>query len=104
MDAFSRAAATLVADQNMGLDAVYMPASGLSVSCRVVLSRPVDLMAPGGISQALMASVPAAVIAAPVQGDKIRIPSLVRPDNCFTVQEVTTDPMRAMHDLTLSSP
>jgi hypothetical protein len=103
MNAFARAAASLVADANMGLDVVYLPVSGLSFSCRVVLSRPTDLMAPRGISTSLMVSVPAATVANPERGDQIRIPSLARPDNLFTVEEVVTDPMRAMHDLTLGA-
>jgi len=87
----------------MGMDAVYLPASGPSVACRLILSRPVDLMAPGGIGTRMMASLPVATVAAPARGDQIRIASLPRPDNCFTVEEVTTDAMRAMHDLMLSA-
>lgn len=102
-DAFARAAAALVADPNMGLDAVYLPATGLSFPCRLVLSRPTDLMAPRGISTSLQASLPVATVASPSPGDQIRIPSLPLPDNLFKVEEVTTDPMRAMHDLTLSA-
>lgn len=104
MNAFAHAAATLVRDPNMGLDAIYVPVSAPRFSCRLVLSRPRDVMAPGSISTMLMASLPVGVIANPERGDQIIVPSLPRPENCFTVQEVATDPMRAMHDLTLSNP
>lgn len=102
-DAFARAAAALVADANMGTDAVYLPARGARFACRLVLSRPMDLMAPGGISTRFMASLPVSAVAVPVRGDQIRINALPPPGNMFKVEEVTTDPMRAMHDLTLSS-
>ncbi|MBS7789271.1 hypothetical protein KTR66_04660 [Roseococcus sp. SDR] len=101
-DAFTRAAAALVADPNMGLDAVYLPASGPSIACRVVYSEPVEHAGSLALAKRRMASVPASAVAAPARGDQLRIPSLARPDNLFKVEQVETDPMRAMHDLTLS--
>jgi hypothetical protein len=102
MNAFARAAAALVADPNMGVEAVYLPASGLSFPCRVVLSRPMEAVGMA-LAGRVMASLPVATIAAPVRGDQIRIPSLPLPGNCFKVEQVETDTMRAMHDLILSA-
>lgn len=96
MSAFSRAAASLVADRNLGVDAVYVPVSGGNVACRVILSRPLDVMG-AHVAGKVMASLSAADVAAPARGA-----SLVVAGMTYTVEVAEAEESRAMFDLTLS--
>jgi hypothetical protein len=75
-DAFTRAAAALVADANLGLDAVYRPASGASVRCRVIRYQrdPLADLGQHHVRQAgVVYSVRVADVPAPAKGDTLNV-------------------------------
>ena len=108
MNAFARAAAALVADQNLGTAITYCPASAPRIDCRVIFARPVQEFGQA-VSAGLMASVSAADVAAPERGDTILTLAAMRvgttslsAGTMLIVEKATADESLAMYDLTLS--
>jgi acyl-homoserine lactone acylase PvdQ len=103
MDAFTRAAATIAADPNLGTPAVYAPAIGAAVPCRVVLSRrepdPFSAGSPGRRTTGWEAMLPASALPAfrPARGETLTIG-----DIDYQIEEVAMDPISATYTLTLT--
>lgn len=110
MNAFTRAAAALVADANLGSAITYRPASAPRISCRGVFSRPLGEFGQV-VAGGLMVSVSAAEVPAPFHGDAVILTeplalggSLLRAGLVLTVEKAEADATGAMFDLTLSLP
>ena len=75
-DAFAAANATMFADENITLEAIYTPDGGDAVSVRVVPEQPDRLTGFGGagiVSDTAVFVVPVAAVAAPAAGDQIEV-------------------------------
>lgn len=110
MSAFTRAAAALVADPNMGTAIIYRPVAAASFECRGVFSRPVQEFGQA-VAGALMCSIPVDLFPEAAKGDAV-VPSasVMVGASCypagtfFRVEKVEADETMAMFDLTLSAP
>ena len=104
MTAFAAAAALLAADPNLGTSAVYTPAIGAAVPCRVVLSRrePDAFSGSSGAGRRTTgweAMLPAASLPGfrPTRGETLTIG-----DVDYQIEEVAMDPISAAYTLTLT--
>lgn len=109
-NAFTRAAAALTADTNLGAAIIYQPAAAPRVNCRVVFSRPIGEFGTH-VTGALMASISAADVATPERGDVVILGAALyvggtrlRAGLELTVEKAEAEESMAMFDLTLSIP
>jgi hypothetical protein len=103
MTAFAAAAGVLAADPNLGTPAVYTPAIGAAVPCRVILSRrEPDAFSAGGASRRTTgweAMAPTTAFGAfrPARGETLTIG-----DVDYQLEGAEMDPISATYTLTLT--
>ena len=100
---FATTAGVLAADPNLGTSAVYTPAVGAAVPCRVILSRrESDAFSAGGAGRRTTgweAMAPATAFGAfrPARGETLTIG-----DVDYQIEEVAMDPISTSYTLTLT--
>jgi hypothetical protein len=103
MTAFALAATQLAADPNLGTAAIYTPAIGAAVRCRVVLTRrepdAFSGSGPGRRTTGWEAMLPCAGLQGfrPTRGETLTIG-----DIDYQIEEVAMDPISATYTLTLT--
>jgi hypothetical protein len=103
MTAFAAAAMLLAADPNLGTSAVYTPAIGAAVPCRVVLTRrepdAFSGSGPGRRTSGWEAMLPCTGLQGfrPARGETLTIG-----DVDYQIEEVAMDPLSAAYTLTLT--
>ena len=110
MNAFTRAAAALVADANLGTAIIYQPAQAERVRCRGVFSRPVQEFGTA-VKGGLALTIAAADVTAPARGDAVVLLEALRLGSIglragleLRVEQVEAEDSMAMFDLTLAVP
>lgn len=111
MNAFTRAAAALAGDANLGTPVIFAPVDSLRVTVRGVFSRPVDAFG-ASTGAGLMLAIPAAsLLRMPARDDEVVLAAplilgeeTLRAGLTLRVERATAEESMAMYDIVLSVP